>query len=87
MTVTMMRPRYESKSQRLTVVDYVGIACVRKCQAWGQVEWLTLIQEHFFPAIVKRLLRILVLFALEDGCERGNVLYHAPQRPVRINAC
>jgi hypothetical protein len=30
MTVTMMRSRYESKSQRLTVVDYVGVACVRK---------------------------------------------------------
>jgi hypothetical protein len=50
------------------------------------MEWPTLIQEHFFPVIVKCLLRILVLFALENGCKHGNVLCHAPQEPVRINA-
>ena len=38
------------------------------------MEWLTLIQEHLFPAIVKYLLRVLVVFAPEDRCERGNVL-------------
>ena len=42
----------------------------------------TLVQENLFPTIVNGLLRVLVLFALEDGCKRGDVLHTSP-KPVR----
>jgi len=48
--------------------------------------WHTLIQENLFPAIVKGLLRILVLFALEDRCERGHVLSHRRNQSVLMPA-
>ena len=42
----------------------------------------TLVQKNLFPTIVDGLLRVLVLFALEDGCKRGDVLHTSP-KPVR----
>jgi hypothetical protein len=42
----------------------------------------TLVQKNLFPTIVKGLLRVLILFALEDGSKRGDVLYTSPN-PVR----
>jgi hypothetical protein len=44
--------------------------------------WRTLVQKNLFPAIVKGLLRVFVLAALENGRKRGDVLNTSP-KPVR----
>jgi len=56
-------------------MDYAGIAYTHQCPRTRRKEVLyTLVQEDLFPTIVEALLRILVLFALEDGCKRSNML-------------
>ena len=44
----------------------------------------TLVQKNLFPTIVKGLLRVFVLAALENGRKRGDVLNTSP-KPVRQN--
>ena len=34
-----------------------------------------MIQENLFPTVIKGLLRVFVLVALIDGCERGDLLH------------